>query len=62
MVFLGTAVRNMEFSNYNRKKSMAFEASSAMVDKFEICVLVSCASRCGTRNVKFDVLYVVNRT
>ena len=52
----------MEFSNYNRKKCMAFEASSAMVDKFEICVLVSCAYLCGTRNDKFDVLYVVNKT
>ena len=52
----------MESSNNNRKKSMAFEASSAMVDKFEICVLVSCASRWGNRNDKFDVLYVVNKT
>ena len=31
-VFLGTAVKNMESSNYTRKKSMAFEASSATLD------------------------------
>ena len=41
-------------------KSLTFEACSAMVDKFEICVLVSCASLYRTRNVEIDVLYVVN--
>ena len=55
-------MKNMESSNDTRKKSMAFEASSATVDQFEICVLVSCASRWGNRTDKYDVLYVVKKT
>ena len=45
-----------------RKFAGHLEACSAVVDTFEIAVLMSCASLYHTRDVKIDVLYVANCT
>ena len=43
-------------------KILSWPTCSAVVDKFEIAVLMSCASLYHTRDVKIDVLYVANCT